>query len=315
MRAGLQGAEVRIDGSAFSKFRFCGLAYRERYEEVHPSACAMQFVPETALLNAGGPIPPEAHTPHDHGGEPRGLVSVAPTPDRDFGTRFHQLVANHRRQQARNAGGDPELFREVQYPEWPDEDIELECQAVWAQYQAHYVGDALRILSVERTETLAIPGTEHELTVRIDAVVRHADGTIGPLDTKTESKPGYNFREDWAGRTQASLYLWALTQLYPKERVSRLVVDVVTRGTARRGPTFYRLDDISRPQESLDEAIRNVIWVCEDIEESRRTGFWRSNMNICKQGWKRCDYYDLHVYGRTLENLAKFKPAEAYLDV
>jgi hypothetical protein len=90
---------------------------------------------------------------------------------------------------------------------------------------------------------------------------------------------------------------------------------VVTRGTARRAPSFNRLDDIARPPDALDEAIRNVIWVCEDVEASRRSGFWRSNMNICKDSWKRCDYYDLHVYGRTPENLAKFQPAEEYLDV
>jgi hypothetical protein len=36
-------------------------------------------------------------------------------------------------------------------------------------------------------------------------------------------------------------------------------------------------------------------------------------MNICKDGWKRCDYYDLHVIGRTEANLRKFQPAEDYL--
>jgi hypothetical protein len=228
----------------------------------------------------------------------------------EFGSRFHQLVEQQRLGY---------LSRPVpEYPEVPDSRIESECQATFAAYEAHYLPEPLRFLEAEKVHVLKLPlsetGTQHELAVKLDAVVRHADTTIGPLDTKTEGATSQNnTRESWAGRTQASLYLWALKQLYPNETVSRLVVDVVTRGTSKRGPVFRRMDDIDRPQGALDEAIKNVVAVCEDIELARRTGFWRSNMNICKDGWKRCDYYDLHVIGRTEANLRKFQPAEDYL--
>jgi hypothetical protein len=291
---------VRIDGSAFTKFRFCGLAYKERYEEVHPSVLVPQPQPNGNQLPILD-LDTRALEP------PRGLVSLQPTPDRDFGTRFHQLVANHRRRLA----GLPE----VQYPEWPDEDIELECRAIWAQYQAHYAIEPWRFLSVERTEHVPIPGTPHELTVRIDAVVGFDDDTIGPLDTKTEKHGSRaNTRESWASRTQAALYLWACQRLYPQETVSRMAVDVVTRGSPKFPPAFRRMDDIAPSLEQRDDAVRNVVAVADEIVRCRQEGWWSSNRNSCVEWTGRpCEYFPLHVLGRTDANLRLYRPAEDYL--
>jgi len=147
-------------------------------------------------------------------------------------------------------------------------------------------------------------------------VVRYPDGTIGPFDTKTESRQGYNTREDWAGRTQAKIYLWALARLYPEQHVSRLTVDVITRGSpkARRGPLYYRIDDIASPSDALNEAIRNVNYVADRIEYHQLTNWWPANMNACKKGWEKCDFYLIHVNGRSQENLRHYRPAEQYLD-
>jgi len=270
-----------------------------------------------------------------------GLELDQPAEGRDFGSRMHQLLDERRRG----------LMGQAVSPlaEWPDEAIESEAQATLAAYEAHYVRD-YEYLESERTHVLPLPVicpacgsgksepvhcadgletgrhrclncreeySQHELVVKLDAVVRHADRTIGPMDTKTESRPGYNTREDWAGKTQAKIYLWALEKLYPTERVSRLVVDVVSRGSpkAQRGPVFTRLDDINSTPQALQEAIRNVIWVAHDIEQSRKRNWWRSNMNLCKKGWERCDFYPLHVIGRTVKNLRKYRVAEQYLDL
>jgi hypothetical protein len=254
----------------------------------------------------------------------------------------------HREGNSGLLGPQPSPAKEfVPTSEWPDERIESEAQATLAAYEAHYVRD-YNYLESERTHIVPLdrrcpycagaghrssaPGraddqrvcgkcarefTMHELIVKIDAVVEHADETLGPMDTKSESKPGYNTREDWAGRTQAKAYLWALRQILPNRHVSRLVVDVVTRASPkqRRGPIFTRIDDISCAPPALEEAIRNFNYVADRIEEHRRTGFWPANMNICKRGWERCDYYLLHVDGRTEANLRKFRPAEDYLSL
>lgn len=254
----------------------------------------------------------------------QGIELDEPSEGLDFGTRMHQLLHIRRCRElgARRGCGSGESRALPVFPEWPDEAIEAEAQATLAAYEAHYINE-YEYLESERTSVLEIPprfsqvGASHQLVVKLDAVVRHSDGTIGPFDTKTESRTGYNTREDWAGKTQAKIYLYALGLLYPDEKVSRLVVDVVTRGSAkaRRGPIFNRLDDISSSPGAIEEAIRNVAWVADDIERSRKTGWWRSNMNMCKRGWERCDYYDLHVYGRTSRNLSRYRPAEQYLDL
>src|SRR5207245_744589 len=120
-------------------------------------------------------------------------------------------------------------------------------------------------------------------------------------------------REAWASRSQASFYLWALARLLPTERVSRLVVDIVTRGNSKRPPHFWRMDDITRTPEQLEESLRNFVRVCDEIERHRREGWWPRDDNRCKDGWRRCDYYPVHVIGRSDATLRLYRPAQDYL--
>lgn len=298
---------MKIDNSAFSMYMFCPSKFYERYEYVLPVQSQGSGSQREGDVGAALPI----------GGAP--AAGIEPINSNraglDFGTRFHQLYEEHSRGLM---AGPPrvdtnDVAGEGRIQE--SSEIEDEVQAVWAAYLAHYPTEPFEILSCEQTREIPIPGTGHSLVVKLDRAVRFGDGTIGPMDLKTESTAGYNTRESWAGRTQASLYLWALQELYPREQVSRLVVDIVTRGNSKRGPTFTRLDDIARPPEALDDAIRNVVYVCDQIESHRRSGWWPRNMNVCKDGWKVCEYYPLHVYGKTEANLSLYKPAEPYLDV
>lgn len=313
-----------IDNTAFTMYMRCPKMFFERYEGALDAE-----MPRLRSLDVGREDLPILQSS-------RGIELRDETHDsREFGKRFHKLVEHRRLSDIAKRGRDADSRQrsaagasptsgtvpsvcglELQPVRLPDDALSAECEALFAAYEAHYLPEPLEFLEAERTHIIDLPASKHQLAVKIDGVVRFPDGTIGPLDTKTqESGSSNNSRENWAGRTQASLYLWALKELYPGESVSRLVVDVATRSSPKRGPVFYRIDDITRTQAQLDESVKNVLWVCEDVEASRRSGFWRSNMNICKDGWKRCDYYDLHVYGRTPENLAKFKPAEVYLDL
>jgi PD-(D/E)XK nuclease superfamily len=312
---------MRIDNTAFSLYMRCPKLYLERYE-------AKDFLGLPELRHADVPRAPEAGAtaalrPGDHdssdGGHSAGQLpsilqpGIERIPDptgstgRAFGKRFHELLENRHRAQL---GLEPKV-----YPKLSDLRLESEAQSVFAQYEQHWLGDELQTLGAEAQYTLPLPGSAHELTVRIDRIVRFPDGTVGPQDSKTESTPGNNSRENWSGRTQASLYLWALEQLQPQERVSRLVVDVITRGNSKRAPIFYRSDDITRSPADCADAIRNVIRVADEIEHWRAINWWPSNMNICKDGWRKCDYYELHVLGRTDANLRLYQPSEQYLDV
>jgi hypothetical protein len=343
---------VRIDNSMFSAYMKCGQLYFERYEA--PNDELVQIQKGLALGGSGN----EDHSASNPAS--KGIQLIRESEAIGFGTRMHQLLHERRLVRLGLQPSRPDWCDELRGhptghlqsqagefllgPEAPEE-IEAECQATFAAYEAHWIQD-LEYLESERTHTIplrrACPQcngrgesrpdlgtdqqtcqechfrfTQHQLIVKLDAVVRYPDGTIGPFDTKTESRPGYNGREDWAGKTQGRLYLWALKSLYPDERVSRLTVDVITRSSPkmRRGPVFTRIDDISSPQGALEEAIRNVNYVADRIEQHRRTNWWPANMNQCKVGWQRCDFFDIHVNGRTLQNLRKYRPAENYLSL
>ena len=292
---------MRIDNSMYSLYCKCPLAYFERYH---------------GLLQQNSTGNPSRES-EVHAGEgsrniqqsASGIELAAPSESLDFGTRFHQLL--HLRRLRLCGDQQPVL------PEWPDDRIESECQSTLAQYDAFWRGREYTYLESERTHVLPLPGSEgrHELVVKLDAICRFPDGTIGPFDSKSENRPGYNTREDWAGRTQAKLYLHASKVLYPDEHVSSLCVDVITRGSpkGRRSPIFSRIEDIGSSQAAIDDALRNVLWVADDIQRSLHLGWFRSNMNACKRGWDKCDYYNLHVYGRTEHNLKLYKIAEEYL--
>lgn len=93
-----------------------------------------------------------------------------------------------------------------------------------------------------------------------------------------------------------------------------MVIDVVTRGSAKFPPSFRRMDDISQSDESQADAVRNVAYVAEEIARCREQRWWPSNRNSCVDPFgQRCEYYPLHVIGRTDANLRLYKPAEDYL--
>lgn len=300
----------------FQAYSFCPRSYYERYEYVPELSVGPSLSgPAAEVLPVLQEIPrADIDSLSNRPSAPLGIELDEPRPDRDFGTRFHQLVENQRRSLL--------ALPSRVFPVWPDAAIEAECQATFAAYQAHYVVEPCTFLSAERTLRISIPGTRgadgqpHGLIVKLDGHVRHSDGTIGPLDTKTQSPSSTaNDPENWAARTQASFYLWALGQLYPGENVSHMVVDLVTRGNSKRAPVFRRMADICRSKAQLDDAILCLTEVADSIERDRARGWYRADMNRCKDGWKKCSYYALHVYGRTEANLAKYRRAEQYLEL
>lgn len=343
---------MRLDNSGFSAYMRCPKLYFERYEAIDflgGKQDGLALGESAGNLRGDDSIRAGAPAADGGSGVPNlpavlqpGIELDEPSEGRDFGTRMHELLHRRRLLLLQHGALPVDLSADR---EWPDEDIEAEAQSTLAAYEAHYVKD-LAYLESERTHVLKLPercpdcwaegiksatlfDTErwclpcgrvfsvHELVVKLDAVVRHSDGTIGPFDTKTEGKPGYNDRESWSGKTQAKLYLFACAELYPGERVTRMIADIVTRRSPkqRRGPVFYRHDDISFAPEVIQDTVRNLISVADEIENSRRTGWWKSDTNQCKRGWEKCDFYPIHILGRTSENLKLYRPAIPYLEL
>ena len=271
---------MRIDNSQAQKFRKCPKYVEERYHQKYP------------------------------GSELVGIEPAIESDGRDFGKRMHQLLHEHR---ARLKGSPIKDF-----PPLANAKLEQECQSTLAAYLGHYPVEPWEVVEAERTQVVPLSGG-HELVVKLDAIVRNRHGVLQVLDTKTQARTSNNNdAEHWAARPQVALYIYAARFLWPKETVSdEIILDLVRRQspTGLLGPEFHR-DSPRRTPQQIEEAVRDIVWVADRIEEAQRTGFWTGFRDNCKIGNWKCDYFHLHNQPEAARDdlLRKFRPAEPYLE-
>jgi hypothetical protein len=308
---------LRLDNSAAAKWRSCPKEYEERYVQIYP------------------------------GSDQIGIEAIHETDARDFGKRMHALLHEHRAVLRGTPLPKP-------FPTAHNQAVEREAQATFAAYLAHYPVEPFEIFETEKVQVVPLPdwcpkclsrdtqmdaarrnegvawlvcvdcgvtfkGGRHELVVKLDAIVRNRWGELQVLDTKTQSrKSNNNDAEHWAARPQPALYIYAARILYPKEKVSdEIILDLVRRQspTGLLGPEFHR-DTPRRTPRQIDEAVADIVWVADRIEESQKSAFWPCFRDNCKKGNWRCDYFFLHNQPEEarVDLLRKFKPAEPYLE-
>ena len=292
---------MRIDNSRAKLWWECGLAYWERY---------VQNIEPVGKWESVG-----------------------------FGTRTHQLIeCRHKQMQG------------VEVPEYPEArpEIEAEAQLTFAAYEAHYPEEEFEVVGVEEYFEVPIPGMPdcicggevvigtkspfvcmkctrgfdpsgyHLYIGEFDAIVRMKDsGKLWLFETKTEKRGSKtNLPDSWQQKSQVGLYLWAAEQKYA-EQFEGILLNIITRQSPKgqERPCFRR-DSLVRTRGQQQEAVRNLVWIADQIEGCDRTGFWPSNRNRCvgEWGWK-CDYYPLHSTEERSEELVqiKYQTAEEYL--
>lgn len=231
----------------------------------------------------------------------------------------------------------------MDYVPLSDPALEAEAQLTFAAYEANYPEEPFEVVGVEqyfevpmapcnlcawgRGDDVIEPCEvhyegaspyRHIYCGEFDAIVRMKDsGELWLLETKTEARGGKdNLPEGWREKSQVGLYLWAGEQVY-SEPFEGILLNIITRQSPKgqERPTFRR-DNLVRTASQQRDAVANVIWVADRIEECQRTGFFPSNRNNCvsRWGWS-CEYLPLHGEGERSEQLVqiKFKPAERYL--
>jgi hypothetical protein len=290
---------MRIDNSQANTFRKCPLKEREKYHERYP------------------------------GSELVGIEPAVESTDLQFGARMHQLLHEHR---ARLKGVPIKEF-----PPLVDDKLEKECQSTYAAYLAHYPVEPWEVVEAEKTYVVPLwrpheeevawsmglegqqVGPKHELVVKLDAIVRNQHGILQVMETKNQRRSSQNNdAEHWAARPQVALYIYAARHLWPKEKISdEIILDLIRRQspTGLLGPEFHR-DSPRRSPCQIEEAVRDIVWVADRIEEAERTGFWPGFRDNCKIGNWKCDYYSLHNSpdAARADLLRKFRPAEPYLE-
>lgn len=297
---------MRIDNSRAKTWHKCPWMYRERYI---------------------------------HNIEPRNKAAFF-----GYGSRMHKLL-EHR------LLGTPAPPK----PDSLDDVLEAECQSMFAAYEAHYPVEPFDVVDVERYVEVPLPRTTcgrcsspelepsqsyprcllcracgfhsaiHIYIAKIDGIVRMRDtGMLNILEHKTEKRGGkQNLPEAWAARAQVGLYLWAVESLYG-EPVDQIILDVLTRQSpaGREPPTFSR-QNLQRSREQIDQALQDLVWTADKIEEmttqfAERSSYdpWPADKEQCAPGAWKCDYYSLHIFGRSQEVLdAQYAEAEEYLSL
>lgn len=233
-----------------------------------------------------------------------------------FGTRWHQLLEERYRRQK---GED------FTAPPCDNEDVENEARTMLARYEAHYPEEPFEVIAVEQFFELQLPGSSHTYCGEMDAIVRDSATSLLQLfETKSERRGSKaNLPDAWAARSQVGLYLWAAEQIY-KEPFKNILLNVCTRQSPKgQEPASFRRDDLQRSEKEKADAVSNIIYIADKIEELQRTHgvdqLWPQNRNVCVNemtGWK-CDYHLLHVVGRGERDeqliQIKYKPATEYL--
>lgn len=227
-----------------------------------------------------------------------------------FGHRWHQyLQAHYDSLSARGLGSIPPA---------PDLDpqIELEVQSMFEAYKAFYPTEPFEVLETERYFEIPFgPDNKHTYIGRIDARVRNKETRkVQIFETKSEKRGGKrNLPKAWVARTQATLYLWAAEKIF-NESVDSIILNVCTKGSEKGlvGPSFRR-DTLQRTPQQVEQAIRDLTWVADQIDSLDPNQPFPRDTNQCvsELGWE-CDYYLLCHYGRTPETLSQLVQVEPF---
>lgn len=274
---------MKLDGTGAKIWQKCPLAYDERYNKGIQKNYAVGKLPATS-----------------------------------FGKRVHELLENHYRAMA----GLPAV------PHEPSEDpaVENEAQTMFEGYKAHYPLEAFTVIEVEQLMQVPLgPSPKsfegHTFTGKVDLIFRDEEsGLLWLCDHKTEQRNGKgNLPGAWAARPQVGLYLWAAEKIY-KEKFAGILLNILTRQSPKgQKPAHFWRDQLIRTPSQIAEALKDHVWVADQIEQMEvefEGETWPADRNQCQIGNFRCEFYEIHLYGRD-ERLIQLtmKPAEKYLDL
>jgi hypothetical protein len=169
-------------------------------------------------------------------------------------------------------------------------DAILVGHTVMENYQKFYhkpLPDGYTLVAPEQQLRAPIPGTEHFLEGKLDAIIKHANGLLFVLEHKTFSMMPKE--TDLQMNDQFLAYTWLLKQFAQGARIGGLVYDGVSKKASAKGglaDLFLRLT-LLRPPEELEEFEQNLTHEVLDMVSAY------PYQNRSWQGCWDCDYNDL----------------------
>lgn len=201
-----------------------------------------------------------------------------------FGTRFHDMLQAH-------YSGISAVGVGYIYSTHIDPLLEAEAQAMLAAYRAHYPQEPFKVLETEKNFEIRIPNTQHTLVGRIDALLEQG-GKLLVMEDKTENRNSKrNLPQAWMARSQASLYVWAASEIYNKP-IDSVLLNICTRGTEKGniGPSFRR-DLLHRSPQQVADALADVTWVADAAEALEGKRYPRNTESCVSERGYQCDLY------------------------
>ncbi len=155
-------------------------------------------------------------------------------------------------------------------------------------YMEKYAHEGFTILATELPFSISIKDKGFNLIGRIDKIINW-DGAIYVLDHKTTSRLGYEFFYKIKPNMQFDGYIWAARQLgYPT--CSGIVLDALLVAKGLLTPaqlaklTPLGRDVSTRTDKELDDYIKKICLIVEDIRACYASGVWYENTESC------CDF-------------------------
>jgi hypothetical protein len=161
------------------------------------------------------------------------------------------------------------------------------------------------MLETEKYFEIRLPDTQHTLVGRIDMLIEDANGKLVAFETKTENRNSKrNLPQAWLAKSQASLYVWAASEIY-KKPIDSVLLNICTRGSDKGqvGPAFRR-DLLHRSPQQISDAISDVIWMADAAEalqgemqdlsvdaNKRRARFPQNTESCVNERGYQCDLY------------------------
>lgn len=220
----------------------------------------------------------------------RGLVGANPPTAAEFGRCIHQALDTW--YQDRDLEKALKTFME-NFKENPDDDKRTPLMGAWIikNYHDKYQDQPFKVLATEQEFTIDLPWHK-KLIGRIDKIIEW-DGVVWVMDHKTTSQLGDNFMKMHTPNMQFSGYVYAANKLGFKCQGVLVDAILVAKGlldaTSRAKLTPLRRDFAYRSPGDIEEYLRTIYDIQQDIELCENNDWWYPNYDSCVD-YGECPY-------------------------
>lgn len=128
-------------------------------------------------------------------------------------------------------------------------------------------------------------------------------GRIFILEHKSTSVLGPTYFHQFKPNNQVTGYVWGASKLSGRP-VGGAIINAI--GIYKSSSTKFERSITTRSPADIEEWLRNVKAVCEEIQQHRRTGFWPMRTSACTL-YGICEFHSVHTLSHPTEREARLQ--------